>query len=118
MAAGFSKDRLDRIGPTLDAKYVGPGLIPGALTLIWRRGEVAHLSLSGRIDLARGTAMREDAIFRIYSMTKPITSVALLMLLEEGKVALDDPVARYIPGFAGLGVFAGGIEGAFATVPP
>ena len=71
------------------------GAIPGALTLIWRRGAVAHLSMAGVIDLAREPPMREDAIFRIYSMTKPITSVALLMLLEEGKIALDDPVPRY-----------------------
>jgi CubicO group peptidase (beta-lactamase class C family) len=117
MAAGFSKDRLERIAPFLSAKYIEPGLIPGALTLIWRRGEVAHLSMAGSIDLARGTPMREDAIFRIYSMTKPLTSVALLMLLEEGKVALDDPVARFIPGFARLGVFAGGSDGAFLTTP-
>jgi CubicO group peptidase (beta-lactamase class C family) len=118
MAAGFSEERLARIAPVLAAKYIEPGLIPGALTLIWRRGEVAHSSLGGSIDLARGTAMREDAIFRIYSMTKPITSVALLMLLEEGKVALDDPVCRFIPGFGGLGVFAGGAEGSFTTRPP
>jgi len=117
MTAAFSKDRLARIAPFLAARYVEPGLIPGALTLIWRRGEVAHLSLTGSIDLARGTAMREDAIFRIYSMTKPITSVAVLMLLEEGQIALDDPVSRYIPGFARLGVYAGGSEGAFGTTP-
>src|SRR5262249_48572238 len=113
MASGFSQDRLARIAPFLATRYVEPGLIPGALTLIWRRGAVAHLSLVGSIDLARGKPMREDAIFRIYSMTKPITSVALLMLLEEGKIALDDPVSRFIPGFAGLGVFAGGSDGAF-----
>jgi CubicO group peptidase (beta-lactamase class C family) len=118
MAAGFSKHKLEGIAPFLAAKYVEPGLIPGALTLIWRQGEVAHLSMTGHIDLARDTAMREDAIFRIYSMTKPITSVALLMLLEEGKIALDDPVARFIPGFGRLGVFAGGVDGAFLTTPP
>ncbi len=118
MIAGFSKHKLERIAPFFQARYVEPGLIPGSLTLIWRRGEVAHLSLTGQSDIGRATPMREDAIFRIYSMTKPITSVALLMLLEEGKVALDDPVARFIPGFAGLGVFAGGAEGAFVTAPP
>ena len=62
--------------------------------------------------------MREDAIFRIYSMTKPITSVALLMLLEEGKIALDDPVHRYIPGFAKLGVFARRQSGERLSQPP
>jgi CubicO group peptidase (beta-lactamase class C family) len=70
------------------------------------------------MDLERGTPMRPDAIFRIYSMTKPITSVALLMLLEEGKIALDDPVSRYIPGFAKLGVFAGGnLANGFLSAP-
>jgi CubicO group peptidase (beta-lactamase class C family) len=88
------------------------------LTLVWRRGAVAHLGMSGVMDLERNTAMREDAIFRIYSMTKPITSVALLMLLEEGKIAFDDPVHRYIPGFAKLGVFAGGnLTNGFLSAP-
>jgi len=76
------------------------------------------LGLSGSIDLARGRAMRADAIFRIYSMTKPITAVALLMLLEQGKVALDDPVHRYIPGFENLRVTAGGnLADGFVTEP-
>jgi CubicO group peptidase (beta-lactamase class C family) len=117
MPHGFASDRLTRISQVIQSNYVENGLIPGALTLIWRKGETAHLGMSGMIDLERKTVMREDAIFRIYSMTKPITSVALLMLLEEGKVALDDLVARFIPGFANLGVFAGGAEGAFVTRP-
>ena len=74
---GFAPDRLDRIGEVLKTRYVDSGAIPGALTLVWRRGAMAHLSLSGIMDLERGTPMRADAIFRIYSMTKPITSVAL-----------------------------------------
>ena len=118
MTAGFSIAKLDRIAPFMAAHYVEPGFIPGAMTLVWRRGAVAHFSMTGSIDLARGTAMREDAIFRIYSMTKPITSVALLMLVEEGKVALDDPVTRFIPGFADLGVYVDGGEGAFGTSQP
>ena len=74
-------------------RYVDSGSLPGALTLVWRRGEIAHLGLAGHIDLERGTPMREDAIFRIYSMTKPLTAVGLLMLLEEGRVALDEAVS-------------------------
>jgi len=105
---GFDEGRLTRISQVIKSRYVESGLIPGALTLIWRRGEIAHLGLSGVSDLERGTAMREDAIFRIYSMTKPVTSVALLLLLEEGKLALDDFVHRYIPGFEHLAVFSGG----------
>ena len=107
-----------RISQTIKSRYVESGLIPGALTLVWRRGEIAHLGLSGVSDLERGTAMAEDAIFRIYSMTKPVTSVALLMLLEEGKVALDDFVHRYIPGFEHLGVFGGGnLDTGFLSQP-
>jgi CubicO group peptidase (beta-lactamase class C family) len=99
--AGFSEERLARI-PRLMEQHIAEGALPGALTLVWRRGEVAHKSLLGSIDLARGTAMREDAIFRLYSMTKPVTAVALLMLMEEGRIGLYDAVARFIPGFAGL----------------
>ena len=62
--------------------------------------------------------MREDAIFRIYSMTKPVTAVALLMLMEEGKIGLDDPVSRFIPGFANLGIYAGGISGRLSSATP
>jgi CubicO group peptidase (beta-lactamase class C family) len=114
--SGFSPQRLARI-PRFLERQVAAGRIPGSLLLIWRRGRMVHQSLTGTIDLARGTPMREDAIFRIYSMTKPLTAVALLMLMEEGKVALDDPVHRFIPEFAGLGVYAGGAEGGFATIP-
>ena len=78
------------------------GHLPGALTLIWRRGGVAHSSMVGQMDMGRATPMRADGIFRLYSMTKPVTAVALLMLMEEGRIALDDPVARFIPGFANL----------------
>jgi len=99
--AGFSEERLARIPRLLEA-HVAEALLPGALAMIWRQGELVHKSLVGAIDLARGTAMREDAIFRLYSMTKPVTAVALLMLMEEGRIALDDQVARYIPGFAHL----------------
>ena len=98
---GFSDERLARI-PRFLEEQVAAGALPGALTLIWRRGRVAHHSLVGSINLARAAPMREDAIFRLYSMTKPVTTVALLMLMEDGKIALDDPVARYIPGFASL----------------
>ncbi|HVV27434.1 MAG TPA: serine hydrolase domain-containing protein [Rhizomicrobium sp.] len=113
--SGFSQERLARI-PRFLARQVEAGELPGALTLIWRRGRIAHRSTVGAIDLARGTSMREDAIFRLYSMTKPVTAVALLMLLEEGRIALDDPVARFIPGFAGLKLADGREAGGAMTV--
>jgi CubicO group peptidase (beta-lactamase class C family) len=100
-ASGFCQERLARIPRFLEAQ-IAAGALPGALTLIWRGGRVAHQSLVGEVDLGRGLAMREDAIFRLYSMTKPVTAVALLMLLEEGRIALDDAAAKFIPGFAAL----------------
>jgi CubicO group peptidase (beta-lactamase class C family) len=114
---GFDSGRLARINDTIARNYVETGAIPGSLTMIWRGNEPVWSGMSGSIDLARGVAMREDAIFRIYSMTKPITAVALMMLMEEGLVALDDPVSRYIPGFGQLGIYAGGTLGAFLSGP-
>jgi CubicO group peptidase (beta-lactamase class C family) len=101
--AGFSNEGLARIPRFLQGQ-VDAGALPGALTLIWRQGRIAHHSMVGAMDLASATPMREAAIFRLYSMTKPVTAVALLILLEEGKIALDDPVVKFIPGFAHLKV--------------
>ena len=80
---GLSRERLGRIDQHLERRYLAPGKIAGALTLVARRDRVAFCSPLGQMDLARGKAMAEDTIFRIYSMTKPITSVALMMLYEE-----------------------------------
>jgi CubicO group peptidase (beta-lactamase class C family) len=113
--AGFSEDRLARI-PRLLETHIEEGSLPGALALIWRHGELAYKSRLGSIDLARGTPMREDAIFRLYSMTKPITTVALLMLMEEGRIALDDTVARFIPAFANLKLADGRVLARAMTV--
>ncbi len=98
---GFVEERLARIPRFMEAQ-VAAGALPGALTLIWRQDRIAHHSMVGMIDRERGVAMREDAIFRLYSMTKPVTVVALLMLLEQGRIALDDAVAAFIPAFAAL----------------
>lgn len=86
--------------------------------MIHRRGELAHVNVVGSMDVERAKPMREDAIFRIYSMTKPITSVAIMMLVEECRIALDDPVSKYIPAWEKLGVFAGGFMESFQTRPP
>jgi len=107
-STGFSAERLARIDDYLDRKYVQPGKLPGTLTLVARRGEVAHLGVRGHADVERGAPLAEDTIFRIYSMTKPVTSVAFMQLVEKGLVALDDPVHRYIPEWKTLGVFAAG----------
>jgi CubicO group peptidase (beta-lactamase class C family) len=94
---GFAPDRLARLDAHLAEKYIATRRLPCTLSLIARHGEIAHLGVQGLADVERGIPAREDTIFRIYSMSKPITSVALMMLVEEGKIALDDPVARYIP---------------------
>jgi CubicO group peptidase (beta-lactamase class C family) len=88
--------------------YVDDGKLPGYLCLVSRRGAEALLLAHGMMDVARGRPVARDTVFRIYSMTKPITSVALMMLYERGRFQLDDPVAKYIPQWADLRVFAGG----------
>jgi CubicO group peptidase (beta-lactamase class C family) len=113
--SGFSDERLARI-PRFLQGAVEAGALPGALTLLWRRGRVVHQSMVGMMDLRRAVPMREDAIFRLYSMTKPVTAVALLMLMEEGRIALDDPVAHFIPGFANLRLQDGSAPGSTMTV--
>lgn len=107
-SAGFAPDRLARIDDFLQRKYIEPGKLPGTLTMVARKGEIVHLGTRGQADVERGKPVAEDTIWRIYSMTKPITSIAFMMLVEEGLVALDDPVHRFIPEWRGLGVFAGG----------
>ncbi|MFZ4690598.1 MAG: serine hydrolase domain-containing protein [Polymorphobacter sp.] len=105
---GFHPARLAKINAYLAEKYVTPGKLPGTLTLIARHGDIAHIGITGHADVERGLPLSEDTIFRIYSMTKPVTSVALMMLVEEGRIALEDPVHRYIPEWKNLGVFVAG----------
>jgi CubicO group peptidase (beta-lactamase class C family) len=115
---GFSKARLERIDRFLADKYVGPGRLPCAQFLLARDGEVVHQTLLGQQDPERATPIAEDTVYRIYSMTKPVTSVALMSLVEEGLVALDDPVARHIPELKDLGVFSAGVDPGYLTTPP
>ncbi len=103
---GLSAERLTRLDQQVEAD-IKAGRIPGAVVLLVRHGRVAHYSAFGMADGATGRAMRRDDIFRIYSMTKPVVSVALLMLLEEGKFQLSDPLEKYIPAFRGIQVYAG-----------
>jgi len=115
---GFSKDRLRRIESFLQARYLDSGRLPCAQVAVTRGGETAYAATLGLADVERGTPLRDDAIFRIYSMTKPVSSVALMMLVEEGAIALEDPVAKYIPAWADLGVYVAGVDGAYQTKPP
>ncbi|MDO8432816.1 MAG: serine hydrolase domain-containing protein [Candidatus Binatus sp.] len=117
-AAGLSPLRLETLDRFIQARYIDEGKIAGALTVIARRGEVGHFSPLGLADVERKTPVREDTIFRLYSMTKPLTSVAFMTLVEQGMVALDDPVHRVIPEWRNLGVYRGGFMETFRTVRP
>lgn len=114
---GMSSERLARIDRFLAERYVTPGKLPCALLQVARGGKLVHRSVLGKASLEAGTPLAEDSIFRIYSMTKPITSVAFMMLVEEGLVALDDPVHRFIPAWRDLAVYRSGLPGAFQTQP-
>jgi CubicO group peptidase (beta-lactamase class C family) len=103
---GLSSERLARMDKAIHA-YVDVGRTPGVVTLIARHGKVVHVDAYGKADLASGRATRADDIFRMYSMTKPITSVALLTLYEEGKFQLTDPLSKYYPAFADVKVLTG-----------
>ena len=114
--AGMSSERLERLAAAMQ-NLVDEGRLAGATTMITRRGKVVHFGTFGHQDLEAGKPMAEDSIFRIYSMTKPITSVALMLLYEEGLFRLSDPVEKFIPEFAGLPVAAGETIGGIVTEP-
>jgi CubicO group peptidase (beta-lactamase class C family) len=114
---GFDPARLARIDTHLRASYLDNGRFPHAALLIGRGDEIAHLSLMG--DARPGEPLQPDAIFRIASMTKPITSIAFMQLVEQGRVALADPITRILPEFADTGVYvSGGGITPFITRPP
>lgn len=96
---GLCPDRLQRLLDVLRSD-IGRGRLPGAVALVARRGQLALFESMGMLDPAAGTPMPRDAIFRIYSMTKPLVSVAVMMLMEQGKLLLSDPVAKHLPEFA------------------
>ena len=98
-ASGLSPERLERVTAVLD-KYIADGAIAGAVSLIYRHGEVAHLSARGFQDTDTKTPMRRDTIFGLASMTKPVTAVAAMILVEEGKLELDEPVDHWLPELA------------------
>jgi len=114
-AVGLSSTRLAYLDRFLRTKYLDTRRLPCALTLIERRGHSAHCSALGHMDVERLRPLGEDTVFRIYSMTKPLTSIALMMLVEEGLIALDDPVHRHIPQWRDLPVYQAGLPGAFRT---
>ena len=113
---GFDAVRLGRID-TLMRRYVDDGKLAGWSVLVSRRGHPVHLARGGLRDLEAGTSVDWDTIFRIYSMTKPVTSVAAMMLYEQGAFELTDPIARWLPEFADMRVWDGGSDLKPKTVP-
>jgi CubicO group peptidase (beta-lactamase class C family) len=105
-SVGVSAERLKRLEAGLQ-QFVAEQRLAGVTTLLARRGKTVHSFTAGKRDSRMADPMARDSIFRIYSMTKPVTAVAMMMLFEEGKWQLDDPVSRYIPEFAKLQVYLG-----------
>ena len=116
--AGFDAKRLDRITDHLSQRYIEPQKIAGCQTVVARHGEVAYFSSLGSMDLARGKPVHDDTIWRIYSMTKPITGVALMTLYEQGHFQLDDPIHRFIPEWRDLKVAERQPDGSTRLVEP
>ena len=108
---GLSPERLGRIHEAVQ-RHIDARSVAGAVTLVARNGRIAHLEAHGLMDLESKQPMPKDGIFRLASMSKPITAVAVMMMLEEGKLRLSDPVSRFIPEFKGMKVAVpkGGVE--------
>ncbi len=114
--AGLDPDRLDRLDSYL-RRFVDSGQLPGWQLVVTRGGSVAHASSYGLRHRERSAEVGEDTLFRIYSMTKPIVSVAAMMLYEQGEFQLSDPVSDVLPAFAGLSVYRGGSDLRVSTSP-
>lgn len=106
-SVGFSSERLDRIAPVMQS-YIDQGKLAGTLTLVAKDGKIAYLNAQGMQDRESSTPMSEDTIFRIYSMSKPVTAVAAMALWEQGKFHMFDPISKYLPELADLKVYVSG----------
>lgn len=113
---GMSSERLERVGEAM-RRMIADEQIPGTVTLIARKGKVVHFEANGLRDVARKLPMQKDTIFRLYSQSKPVTGVAVMMLFEEGRFLLSDPVSKYLPEFANMQVYAGTKDGEVVTEP-
>src|SRR5690606_23709711 len=107
-----------RIADHLENNYLNPGKLPCAATLVARRGQIVWQQAQGLMDVERARPATSDTLFRIYSMTKPVTSIALMQLYEQGRFLLDDPVHKYIPSWRNLQVYQSGIHPNFVTRAP
>ncbi|HWA12047.1 MAG TPA: serine hydrolase domain-containing protein [Burkholderiales bacterium] len=112
-SVGMSAQRLARIAPAF-REHVEKGRLPGAVFLVARHGKLVYADAVGLLDPGKGRPMRPDAIFRIYSMTKPLVSVGAMMLVEDGRMQLNDPVSKFLPAMKGLKVSVAKIDAEFA----
>ncbi|HEX2814931.1 MAG TPA: serine hydrolase domain-containing protein [Phenylobacterium sp.] len=115
---GLDAQRLERIGEHLERSYLANGKIAGCQVSVARHGHLAYFKSFGQMDLERGKATADDTIYRIYSMTKPITSVALMTLYEQGYFQLNDPVSRYVPSWKNHRVWVSGQGADMKTEAP
>lgn len=117
-SVGMSTERLERIRPFMQ-QYIDKGQLVGIQTLVARRGKIVHFETMGTLDMETGAPLEEDSLFRIYSMTKPVVTTAAMILHEEGKFRLDEPIARYLPAFEDVQVMENGEgEPVAADYPP
>jgi len=117
-AAGFCPEKLERLNTHLQERYITPKKIAGCQVLIKRKGIAAFSASLGQMDIARQKPMAADTLFRIYSMTKPITSIALMMLFEEGRFQLTDPVYKFIPSWRSHRIWVEGEGASMVTRAP
>ena len=116
-SVGVSSERLKRLDAAIK-KMVDTGKLAGAVTMLTRRGKTVSVTVNGKKDIRKPDLLDKDSIFRIYSMTKPVTGVAMMMLFEEGLWRLDDPVSKFVPEFARLQVYVGeNADGTLKTEP-
>jgi CubicO group peptidase (beta-lactamase class C family) len=111
---GMSSARLDNVSRLVQS-YIDDGKFPGAISMVARRGKVVHFETYGQMDVEAGKPVTPETIYRIFSMTKPIASVGLMTLYEEGRFQLDDPASKFIPQFKGLKVLEGGTADSYTT---
>jgi CubicO group peptidase (beta-lactamase class C family) len=116
--AGMDEARLERITEHLERNYIAPGKIVGCQVAVARHGHLAYFRSLGQMDRERGRPMADDAIFRLYSMTKPITAVALMSLYEQGYFQLNDPVSKFFPAWKGQRLWVSGEGADMVTAAP
>ncbi len=113
---GMSSERLKRIGVSM-RRFIDANKIPGTVTLVARKGKVVHFEANGLRDVDAGLPMQKNTIFRMYSQSKPVTGVAIMILFEEGHFLLSDPISKYLPEFKSMRVYTGTVDGEVQTEP-